>query len=79
MSYTGRDTAASSSSTPADARRTSYELQVLQGARRTGLGKRLMHHLVSIAKGWKMQKIMLTVLKCASLLQRNPQFTSRIS
>ncbi|KAI0734545.1 acyl-CoA N-acyltransferase [Fomitopsis betulina] len=40
-----------------------YELQVHQDLRRAGLGKHLMRHLVSISKGWKMEKIMLTVFK----------------
>jgi GNAT superfamily N-acetyltransferase len=42
---------------------SSYELQVSQSAQRGGIGKRLMECLHGIARGWKMQKVMLTVFK----------------
>ncbi|KAF8735475.1 hypothetical protein AX14_001974 [Amanita brunnescens Koide BX004] len=41
----------------------SYELQVSSTARRRGLGKMLMQQLWKIGSSWKMEKIMLTVLK----------------
>ncbi|KAF8735477.1 hypothetical protein AX14_001974 [Amanita brunnescens Koide BX004] len=40
-----------------------YELQVSSTARRRGLGKMLMQQLWKIGSSWKMEKIMLTVLK----------------
>jgi len=42
---------------------SSYELQVSQSVQRGGIGKRLMNCLHDIARGWKMQKVMLTVFK----------------
>lgn len=41
----------------------SYELQVSSTVRRRGLGKMLMQQLWKIGSSWKMEKIMLTVLK----------------
>jgi GNAT superfamily N-acetyltransferase len=42
---------------------SSYELQVSQSVQRGGIGKTLMKCLYDMARGWKMQKVMLTVLK----------------
>jgi hypothetical protein len=42
---------------------SSYELQVSQSVQRGGIGKRLMKCLYDIARGWQMQKVMLTVFK----------------
>jgi hypothetical protein len=42
---------------------SSYELQVSQSVQRGGIGKILMKCLYDIARGWKMQKVMLTVFK----------------
>ena len=41
----------------------SYELQVVQGVQRGGIGKTLVHCLCDIAREWDMQKFMLTVFK----------------
>jgi len=40
-----------------------YELQVSRSAQRGGMGKALMKCLYEIARGWKMQKVVLTVFK----------------
>jgi len=40
-----------------------YELQVSRSAQRGGIGKALMKCLYEIARGWKMQKVVLTVFK----------------
>ncbi|KAF8350004.1 acyl-CoA N-acyltransferase [Amanita rubescens] len=40
-----------------------YELQVSSSARRNGLGKMMMQQLWKIGSSWKMEKLMLTVLK----------------
>ncbi|ETW87280.1 hypothetical protein HETIRDRAFT_305325, partial [Heterobasidion irregulare TC 32-1] len=40
-----------------------YELQLLESARRNGLGRLLMQCLVDIGRRWRMSKIMLTVLR----------------
>jgi GNAT superfamily N-acetyltransferase len=42
---------------------SSYELQVSRSAQRGGIGKALMKYLYEIARGWKMQKVVLTVFK----------------
>ena len=42
---------------------SSYELQVSRSAQRGGMGKALMKCLYEIARGWKMQKVVLTVFK----------------
>ena len=42
----------------------SYELQVAASAQGKGLGKRLLMDLEKICKGFDMEKITLTVLKC---------------
>jgi len=42
---------------------SSYELQVSRSAQRGGMGKALMKCLCEIARGWKMQKVVLTVFK----------------
>jgi GNAT superfamily N-acetyltransferase len=42
---------------------SSYELQVSQTVQRGGIGKILMRYLHDIARGWKMQKVMLTVFR----------------
>ena len=42
----------------------SYELQVAAAAQGKGLGKRLLMDLEKICKGFDMEKITLTVLKC---------------
>lgn len=41
----------------------SYELQVVQGVQRGGVGKTLVQGLCDIARAWDMQKVMLTVFK----------------
>lgn len=41
----------------------SYEVQLVESARRLGLGNFLVHELISVAKKWKMDKVMLTCLK----------------
>ena len=41
----------------------SYELQVAHPFRRHGIGRFLVEKLVAIGKHWRMEKIMLTVLK----------------
>ena len=46
----------------------SYELQVAASAQGKGLGKKLLCDLEKIGKGFNMEKIMLTVLKCKSTL-----------
>ncbi|KAF8271390.1 acyl-CoA N-acyltransferase [Lactarius quietus] len=40
-----------------------YELQVVQGVQRGGVGKTLVQCLYDIAREWDMQKVMLTVFK----------------
>jgi len=42
---------------------SSYELQVSKSVQRGGVGKTLIKCLYDIARGWDMQKIMLTVFK----------------
>ncbi len=46
-----------------DRQNASYELQVLHGYRGLGLGRFLVDKLVIIGKHWRMEKILLTVLK----------------
>ncbi|SJL05713.1 uncharacterized protein ARMOST_09049 [Armillaria ostoyae] len=41
----------------------SYELQVSNASRRSGLGRKLMDLLGSIGESWRMRKIMLTVFE----------------
>jgi ribosomal protein S18 acetylase RimI-like enzyme len=40
-----------------------YELQVVQGVRRGGVGKTLVQCLCDLAREWDMTKVMLTVFK----------------
>ncbi|EPQ60753.1 hypothetical protein GLOTRDRAFT_135380 [Gloeophyllum trabeum ATCC 11539] len=40
-----------------------YELQVSRAAQRHGLGKHLMQQVYNVGQRWRMQKVMLTVLK----------------
>ncbi|KAL6310012.1 acyl-CoA N-acyltransferase [Sparassis latifolia] len=40
-----------------------YEMQVCETERRHGLGRHLVHQLASMGKTWRMEKIILTVLK----------------
>ncbi|KAM7360020.1 N-alpha-acetyltransferase 40 [Cochliomyia hominivorax] len=40
-----------------------YEMQIEPNAQRQGLGKHMMHALEKCAKYWKMEKVVLTVLK----------------
>ena len=51
---------------PRDAHRfhcPSYEMQVSRSTQRGGMGKALMKCLYEIARGWNMQKVVLTVFK----------------
>ncbi|KAF9044781.1 acyl-CoA N-acyltransferase [Hymenopellis radicata] len=55
-----------------------YEVQVLGSYQRQGLGRALMHHLISIGKKCQMEKINLTVFKvnvAAGALYRNLGFS----
>ena len=61
---------------------SSYELQVSRSAQRGGMGKALMRCLCEIARGWKMQKVMLTVFKgddtwCPFFFRAFPPLTQR--
>lgn len=40
-----------------------YELQVVQGVQRGGVGKTLVQFLCDVAREWDMKKVMLTVFK----------------
>jgi len=42
---------------------SSYEMQVSRSTQRGGMGKALMKCLYEIARGWNMQKVVLTVFK----------------
>ncbi|KIP12440.1 hypothetical protein PHLGIDRAFT_61775, partial [Phlebiopsis gigantea 11061_1 CR5-6] len=40
-----------------------YEVQLTEAFRQLGLGRFLIHELIRIGRRWKMEKVMLTVLK----------------
>ena len=65
MSCTGNRGFRVHSGLPGDTYRRlySYELQVVQGVQRGGIGKTLMQCLCDIARAWDMQKVILTVFK----------------
>ena len=49
----------------------SYEVQVEEGSRSKGLGKRLVAILEKLGKEFGMEKVMLTVFLCSSFIPRS--------